>query len=122
MTGHPILILSQKFEFVFFLFSALKDLSKMISYLYFGYLDQKLHVFFKNRYFYKKKVFGQNELTCSFRKVQNKIYIFLSKIWRPTFIDVQYFRVVTVYILFFPPMRHLTQKKLQKCVAYSLVE
>jgi hypothetical protein len=99
MTGHPILILSQKIEFVFFSFSALKDLSKMISYLYFGYLDQKLyfknpnswaifdtkHVFFKNRYFYKKKNFGQNELTCSLRKVQNKIFIFLSKIWRPNF-------------------------------------
>jgi hypothetical protein len=99
MTGHPIWILSQKFEFVFFSFCTLKDLSKMISYLYFGYLNQKLYlknpnswaifdtkqVFFKNRYFYKKNFFWQNELTCSFRKVQNKIYIFLSKIWRPNF-------------------------------------
>jgi hypothetical protein len=71
----------------------------MISYLYFGYLDQKLylknpnswaifdtkHVFFKNRHFYKKYFFGQNELTCILRKVQNKVYIFLSKIWRPNF-------------------------------------
>jgi hypothetical protein len=35
--------LSQKFEFVFFSFFTLKELSKMISYLYFGYLDQKLY-------------------------------------------------------------------------------
>jgi hypothetical protein len=98
ITGHPIWILSHKFEFVFFSCFTLKDLSKMISYLYFGYLDQKLyfkkkswaifntkHVFFKNRYFDKKLFFGRNVLIYGFRKVQNTIYIFLSKIWRPNF-------------------------------------
>jgi hypothetical protein len=41
--------------------------------------------FLKNRYFDKKNFFWRNELTCGLRKVQNTIYIFLSKIWKPNF-------------------------------------
>jgi hypothetical protein len=46
------------------------------------------HVFFKNRNFYQKKFFGQNELTCSWAKSGGQ-----------TFSDVQYFRVVTICFL-----------------------
>jgi hypothetical protein len=68
MTGHPIWIVSQKFEFVFFSFLTLKDLSNMISYLYFGYLDQKLYLkkkfmsnFWHKTCFFQKSVFWQKK-------------------------------------------------------------
>jgi hypothetical protein len=93
MTGHPILILSQKIKFVFFSFFALKDLSKMISYLYFGYLDQKLyfknpnswaifdtkHVFFKNRYFYKKNFLGKMSSHVVLKRFKIKYIFFWAK-------------------------------------------
>jgi hypothetical protein len=83
--------LSQKFDFVFFSFFTLKDLSTMISYLYFGYLDQKLYWkkkimsnFWHKTCFFQKSVFWQKnfffgKIACGFRKVQNTIYIFWAK-------------------------------------------
>jgi hypothetical protein len=97
MTGHPIWIFSEKFEFVLFSFFTLKDLSKMISYLYFGYLHQKLYLknkimshfwnqacFFQKSVFWLKKKLGEMS-SFMVLQVQNPIYIFLSKIWRPNF-------------------------------------
>jgi hypothetical protein len=67
-TGHPIWILSQKFEFEFFSFSALKNISKIHTCILViwnkshirkkNHVDTK-HVFFKNWYFDIKIFFGE---------------------------------------------------------------
>jgi hypothetical protein len=53
------------------------------------------NTFFSKIGIFTKKNFGQNELTCSFRI---KYIFFWAKSGGQTFIDVQYFRVVTILI------------------------